>query len=89
VIAAKGLHNIQNLHWAGNQNGLYVSTTSSDRATLWHVDLDGRTRRIWESRSATGSAGLPSPDGRHIALQTSEETSNVWMLESVEDSSAK
>ena len=89
VIAPKGLDNIQNLHWAANEGGLYVSTVSWDSVSLWHVDLEGRTRRIWENRGATGSAGLPSPDGRHIALQTSGESSNVWILEAVESPPAK
>jgi hypothetical protein len=64
-------------------------TTSRDGISLWHLDLEGRSRRIWENRSVTGSAGLPSPDGRYIALQTSEESANLWMLEAVENPSPR
>ena len=81
MIVTKGLDNIQDFHWAANEGGLYLSTASRDGVSLWHLDLEGRSRRIWENRGATGSTGLPSPDGRYLALQNSEESANLWMLE--------
>ena len=88
-IAPGGLDNIRSVHWSANEDGLFLSNAGKEGTTLWHVGLEGHPRRIWESRGITWAAGLPSPDGRYVALQTSELSSNLWMLERVESSSAK
>jgi DNA-binding winged helix-turn-helix (wHTH) protein/Tol biopolymer transport system component/tRNA A-37 threonylcarbamoyl transferase component Bud32 len=89
AIAPVGLEDIQNIHWSANGDGLYLSSAGTDGTTLWRVDLEGRPHRIWENRGTNWSAGLPSPNGRYIALQTAEESSNLWMLESADSPSSK
>jgi hypothetical protein len=37
---------------------------------------------LWKSQGVTGATELaPSPDGRHLALQTWTTNGNIWMLE--------
>jgi hypothetical protein len=52
--------------------------------TLLYVDLRGGAHVLWDDREATGNAfnhGIPSPDGRYLALGANVNKSNVWMLE--------
>lgn len=81
IIQPKGLNNIQFMHWAANGHGLYVSTGARGGRALWHVDLQGNTNLLWENRGGDWAPGLPSPDGRHMAIESSDNSSNVWMIE--------
>lgn len=88
-VVPNGLAAIQNLHWSADGEGWYVSAASIDGTTLWHVDRGGQSHRIWKNRGGNLSMGLPSPDGRYLALQTSQASSNIWMLEAMDAPSAK
>ncbi|HEY7306436.1 MAG TPA: protein kinase [Bryobacteraceae bacterium] len=81
VIRPRGSNNLQFVHWASNGGGLYVSTGARKARALWHLDLQGNANLLWENRGGNWAPGIPSPDGRHIAIQSSDDTSNVWMME--------
>jgi Tol biopolymer transport system component len=81
VIRPTGLENLQSVHWAANGRGLYVSTGMRSRTALWHLDLQGNSNLLWENRGGQLASGLPSPDGRHMAIQNSDKAANVWMME--------
>jgi Tol biopolymer transport system component len=81
IIHPKGLNNIQFMHWAANGHGLYVSTGTRSGSALWHVNLQGNVNLLWENRGGDWASGLPSPDGRHMAIQSSDNSANVWMME--------
>jgi hypothetical protein len=68
------------LTWAIDGKGFYIG--SSDGALLF-VDLDGRADILWKRETlwGFGPAGLPSRDGRHLAMSARTIDSNVWMLE--------
>jgi hypothetical protein len=43
--------------------------------------MKGNARVLW-SQSGSGQLwGIPSPDGKHLALLSGSFDSNVWMLE--------
>jgi len=45
------------------------------------VDLKGNAKPLWEKKGPLGVAwGVPSPDGRYLAIAGSVNSSNVWML---------
>jgi hypothetical protein len=47
-----------------------------------HVDFQGNARVLWESSGATGETlAIPSPDGRHLAIQNWTADGNMWMME--------
>ena len=69
------------LSWAPDGKGLFVGTANS----LLFVDLEGRTTVLWHEARPDNSGwdiwGVPSPDGRYLALVSYAGESNVWLLE--------
>jgi hypothetical protein len=53
----------------------------SHHGVLLYVDLKGNARVLWQYKGDEWGYGLPSPDGRYLAIQGRETNSNVWMLE--------
>lgn len=49
---------------------------------LLYVDLEGRANVLWQEGFACRdwTWGVPSPDGRHLALVGYTVDSNVWIL---------
>lgn len=83
-IAVKGWQNIGSLEWSADGKGIYCTSVSSQGGTLLYVDLKGTARVLWHSRDLDGGlfiAGVPSPDGRYLALTGSIRHSTVWMVE--------
>jgi len=68
------------LNWATDGNGLFVATTLCQ---LLYVDMEGRAEVLWQQRVSSRPAifGVPSPDGRHLAMLGGTAENNVWMLE--------
>ncbi|HMD85988.1 MAG TPA: protein kinase [Terriglobia bacterium] len=84
-VNVKGWSNLFHLFWAADGSGLFVSANpTATRATLLHVDLDGRSQILWQQRyplvDADGT-GIPSPDGHHLAMVGLSTDANVWLLE--------
>ncbi len=81
-ITVKGWPNLAGLDWATDGKGFYVGSVSPQGRTLLYVDLKGNARVLWQLKGAAGQIwGLPSPDGRYLAILGSAVSSNVWMLE--------
>jgi hypothetical protein len=46
------------------------------------VDLKGNAQVLWQFKGRGGAIwGVPSPDGRYLAILDHAFSSNVWMLE--------
>jgi Tol biopolymer transport system component len=83
-IAVKNWSNLGSLEWSPDGKGLYCGSLSSHRATLLYVDLKGNTHVLWHSADLDGGpfiAGVPSPDGRYLALTGAIRHSTIWMVE--------
>jgi serine/threonine protein kinase/Tol biopolymer transport system component len=81
-ITVKGWPNITGLDWAPDENGLYCGSASPQGRSLLYVDLKGNARLLWQYRGAGDEIwGIPSPDGRYIAIRGGAHSSNVWMVE--------
>ena len=83
-ITAKGWPNLpinRSLDWSSDGKGFYCGSASAQSHALLHVDLKGNARVLWQTKGFGGTYGIPSPDGRHLAVMGSVENSNVWMLE--------
>jgi hypothetical protein len=50
-------------------------------AVIRYVDLQGNAHVLWENHGGNFTEGLPSPDGRHLAIMGSTVDGNMWMLE--------
>ena len=81
-LVVNGLHGFNNgPDWSPEGKGFYVSSLSPRGVTLLYVDLDGRVTTVWEHEGSFGTTGVPSPDGRHLAILGDTVESNVWMIE--------
>jgi hypothetical protein len=65
------------------QNGLLVTRRALGGDELVYLDLQGNVtslRKCIVSGDQTCS-GLPSPDGRHLAIIERNQSNNMWMME--------
>jgi len=44
-------------------------------------DLPGKATVLWESKGLLNNFGVPSPDGRYLAIMVPTETNDAWLLE--------
>ena len=78
----KGWPNLTGLDWSPDGKGLYCGSVSPQSRTLLHVDLKGNARVLWQYKAEGGTIwGVPSPDGRYLAILGGVTNANVWMLE--------
>jgi Tol biopolymer transport system component len=81
VQTENGTH-LRNLLWAADGKGIFASAATQHGAKLVYVDLHGNLRYLWELNGYNPFlAARPSRDGRHLAIQGSGGTSNIWMIE--------
>jgi Tol biopolymer transport system component len=82
-IVVKGWMNMTGMNWASGGKGFYCGFISSQRRSLLYVDLNG-TAQILRQYNGVGNDvqvwGVPSPNGRYIAILADTLSSNVWML---------
>jgi serine/threonine protein kinase/Tol biopolymer transport system component len=67
--------------WTQNGKGLLVSSHVPGSCVLLHVDLLGNPHPLWKKDGGLGTYGIPSPDGRHLALLGWTLNSNIWEME--------
>ena len=81
-ITVKGWPNLTGLDWSPDGKGLYCGSASQQSHALLYVGLKGNTRVLGQFKGRRGQIwGIPSPDGRYLAILGSVYNSNVWMLE--------
>jgi hypothetical protein len=69
------------IEWAADGKGLFVPLVSPGGAKLVHINLGGDAHLIRDNFGGDFTAGVPSPDGRHLAIETTADNKNVWMME--------
>jgi WD40 repeat protein len=81
-LAVRGWNSFWSVDWSADGNALFVSCQTSQDTTLLHVDLRGEATALWHQKlNFVGTKGMPSPDGRHLAVAGWTTDSNVWMIE--------
>jgi Tol biopolymer transport system component len=82
-VTVKGWSNLSSLglYWAPDEKGFYCGSGSAQVSTLLYVDLKGNARVLWQKKSGHLIWGIPSPDGRYLAILGQVRKANVWMLE--------
>jgi len=80
-ITAKGWNTLSSVVWTADGKGLFVSSYSQRGADMLHLDLKGNVRFLWEHPGGIEIYGVPSPDGRHLAMRGWNVESNVWLME--------
>jgi Tol biopolymer transport system component len=72
------------LDWAPDGKAMYCGTRSAGQWILLRVDLDGKVHVLWRHEGTAGGAGIhgiPSPDGRYLAIAAEVCDSNIWVVE--------
>jgi hypothetical protein len=68
--------------WAADQRGLFLTRKAEGGGTeLVYVDIKGNTKSLRKCNSENSCFGLPSPDGRHLAILDRSQSTNMWMME--------
>jgi Tol biopolymer transport system component len=80
-VKVKGWGALHSLDWAVDGKGFFAGTLSGQGATLLHIDLQGRVQAIWTQTAGPQTWGVPSPDGKKLAILGATTQSNVWMIE--------
>jgi Tol biopolymer transport system component len=80
-ILSKEWNTLSSVVWTADGKGLFVSSYTARGADMLHMDLQGNTRLLWEHPGGIEIYGVPSPDGRHLAMRGWNVDSNLWMME--------
>ena len=80
-VQAKGGGALNSLNWAADGKSFFASSQSPQGAKLFHIDLEGNAQVLWEQKSGFKAWGVPSPDGKSLAILGQTFESNVWMIE--------
>jgi Tol biopolymer transport system component len=67
--------------WAGDGKALFVPVIARGGAKLVHVNLRGQVDLIRENPTGNYTSGVPSPDGRHLAIEGTADSRNIWTME--------
>jgi eukaryotic-like serine/threonine-protein kinase len=70
-----------NSPWAADGKALFVSASISGGYALLRVGLDGKAQPLIANHTPDVVLGLPSPDGRNLAVMAATYNQNVWMME--------
>lgn len=74
-------HDTGPIMWSSDSRSLYVPAAAPAGAFLLHISLAGVVHVLRTNEGGPYTSGIPSPDGRHIAIGSSVKTENVWMME--------
>ena len=76
------------IDWSADGKSLFISHPGLSKspggpigATLLHVDLDGHAQPLWETMTARYTWGIPSLDGRYLAIRGATTARNAWLIE--------
>jgi Tol biopolymer transport system component len=69
------------LSWTGDGNGLLVPSLDPKGATLMSIDLRGNIRVVAQHAAAVDISGIPSPDGRRVAVWVRSLAGSLWVAE--------
>jgi serine/threonine protein kinase len=80
-IHVRSLYALDAVTWTQNRRGFLVSCQFPGASDVLLVDLDGNAHQLWKKEGGLATFGIPSPDGRHLALLGWTLNSNIWEME--------
>lgn len=81
LIPIGGLKINAGFFWAADGKDIYFDSAANGGTVLFHLDMTGKTHVVWENHGGGWAFGMPSPDGRHFAINGETMNSNMWMME--------
>lgn len=81
-VQVKGGNELGSMDWAPDGKSLYVAGRSPQGVSvLLNITLDGQASVLLRSTDSEMLAGIPSPDGRYLAIPEARGSNNVWAIE--------
>jgi hypothetical protein len=80
-LQVKDSPSLLNSSWAADGRALFVSASISGGYSLLRVGLDGKVQPLIANHSHDALLGLPTPDGRKLAIMAGSYNQNVWTME--------
>jgi hypothetical protein len=69
------------LSWSADQKGFFVTRKGQGGNELLYLHLQGKATSLRKCIGDETCFGLPSPDGRHLAIIDRNQSTNMWMME--------
>jgi Tol biopolymer transport system component len=83
-VAVRGLPNaphLVSLDYAPDGKGFFCGDVSPTETRLLYVDLSGNASVLWRQAGSSSVWGVPSPDGKYLAMMVFTDDSNVYLVE--------
>jgi len=80
-IPSQSVGELIGLSWSADQKGFFVTRKGQRGNELLYLDLQGKATSLRNCIGGETCFGLPSPDGRHLAIIDRNQSNNMWMME--------
>jgi len=80
-IPSESVGVLTRLTWSADQKGFFVSRKGQRGYELLYLDFQGNATPLRNCVGSDTCQGLPSPDGRHLAIIDRDQSNNMWMME--------
>jgi serine/threonine protein kinase len=70
-----------NLDYAADGKGFFVSQTTPTETRQLYVDMSGEASLLWRQAGKSMSWGIPSPNGKYLAMMIYTDDSNVYTID--------
>lgn len=81
-IMLRSWRRTEGLDWSADGKAIYCGAFSPEGGNAFlRIDLAGNASVLWQPKDRLISWGIPSPNGRHMAMRVFANSSNLWMLE--------
>jgi DNA-binding winged helix-turn-helix (wHTH) protein len=79
-VIVHGANDLENLDPMPDGSGWFSVNHTSERTELLHITRDGKSHVLWAPDRTLVDSAMSSRDGKHLAIHTLTQTSNVWMM---------
>ena len=84
TIVVQGVSFLNTLDWHTDGKGFYAGAVRiGSGSALVHFDMTGKSKVVWQQPGTTRMWGVPSPDGKHLAVLGATRDSNVWYFDNL------
>jgi hypothetical protein len=80
VRGATNAMNLVTLDYAADGKGFFAGQTTPTETRQLYVDLSGKASLLWRQPGKSYVWGIPSPDGRYLAMMVYTDDSNVYTI---------
>jgi hypothetical protein len=82
TVAVNGRTRLGYVSWLHDGSGVIVPALNGTALRLLAIARDGRARQLFQQAGTVDMSGIPSPDGRHVAVWTRSRNAGLWLADS-------